>query len=133
MRLKLKEDPKEWRKATLLSAVGLGLLSSVLRWRHVLARAPWVAVLATLAVVMICAWFRPRWFRGYYRVSSRVGFYVSQFLGCVVLAVLFLVVVTPVGWVLRLLGKDVLELKARREAVSCWHKAGDSTPLDRLF
>jgi len=45
MRMKLifKEDPKAWRKSTLLTAAGLAILSSLLRWRRHLAVNYWCA------------------------------------------------------------------------------------------
>jgi hypothetical protein len=133
MKLKLKEEPKEWRKAAWFGSLGMGILSTVLRWRHVLPPSGWKAVLAVLGVVAVCAWLRPRWFRGYYRFTSRLAFYLTQFVGYAVLAVLFLVVVTPLGWLLRLLGKDLLQTKRGGEATSCWQTAKESTPLDRMF
>ena len=133
MKLKLKEDPREWRKATLLSALGLAILSTVLRWQHILPVAGWIAALAVFAGVMLCAVLQPRWFRGYYRLSIRLGFYASQWIGCAVLAVLFLLVLTPLGWALRLAGKDLLQLKQPRNTVIYWHSTGESSPLNQLF
>ena len=133
MKLHFKEDPKEWRKSTLLTALGLAILSSVLRWRKRLPADVWCAVLVVLAVVAICAVLQPRWFRGWYRLSLRLGFYSSQFIGRCVLLLFFLVVITPVGWVLRLAGKDSLQLKRPAGAATYWHPSKDSSPLDRLF
>ena len=133
MKLKFKEDPKEWRKSALLGALALAVLGTLLRWRHILPVAGWVTALAVLAGVMLCAGLRPRWFRGYYRFSLRLGFYASRWIGCAVLAVLFLLVLTPLGWVLRLTGKDLLQLKPPRDAATYWHPTGESSPLDRLF
>jgi hypothetical protein len=109
------------------------VLSTVLHWRHVLPAAAWELALSVLALVAISAWLFPPWFRGYYRFSNRLGFYLTRVLGCVVLAVFFLLFVTPLGLVLRLLGKDLLQVKDRRAAATAWQKAGESTPLDSLF
>jgi hypothetical protein len=133
MRLRLKEDPKEWRKATLLTALGLAILGTVLRWRHILPVTAWGAALAVLVVLALLATVRPRWFRGYYRFSSRLGFYIAQWLGYAVLATLFLLVLTPLGWALRLMGKDLLQLKPPRNSATYWHPTGENSPLDRLF
>jgi hypothetical protein len=133
MRLRLKEEPKEWRKAAWLAAGGLAVLSTVLRWRRILPTRAWLAALGVLAVVMACAWLRPAWFRGYYRFSMRLGFGLTQVLGRIVLAALFVVVVTPLGWLVRLLGKDPLQIKPPRDARTFWQPAKPSTPLERLF
>jgi hypothetical protein len=133
MRLNLKDDPKEWRKAALMTAVGLAVLSSLLRWRRVVTNPAWLIVLALLGAAAICALLRPRWFRGYYRLSMRAGFAVSQFIGRVMLALFFFFILTPVGLILRLAGKDALQLKSPPGAASYWRRAKDCGPLDRLF
>jgi len=133
MKLKFKEDPREWRKSALLTALGLAVLSSLLRWRRHLPVNAWYAVLGVLAIAAIIALFRPRWYRGWYRLSLRLGYYSSQLAGRCALALFFIFVVTPVGLMLRLAGKDPLQLKRPSNAATCWRSAKDSSPLDRLF
>lgn len=133
MKLKFKEDPKEWRKSTLLTALGLAFLSSVLRWRNRLPVNGWLALLALLGFVAILAVLQPRWFRGWYRLSLRLGFYSSQFIGRGVLLLVFIFVITPLGWVLRLAGKDSLQIKHPPGVPTYWHTSKDASPLDRLF
>jgi predicted acyltransferase len=133
MNLKLKEEPREWRKQALLAILGLAVLSSLLRWRRVLPQHLWLAVLVVLAGGVICAWLRPSWFRGYYRFSMRLGFVVSQAMGFVALVFFFLFILTPVGFILRLAGKDPLQLKRPADATTFWQPARSDSPLDRLF
>lgn len=133
MKLNLKDEPKEWRKSALMAALGLAILSSVLRWRHVLANDIWFAILALVGLVAICALAKPRWFRGYHRFSTRLGFAVSQFIARILLALFFFFILTPVGVILRLAKKDALQLKRPREATTYWQPAKDYNPLDRLF
>jgi hypothetical protein len=133
MQLNLKDEPKEWRKSALLAAFGLALISSVLRWRHVFGTRAWLSVLSVLALVAIGAMLRPRWFRGYHLFSMRVGFAVSKILGRILLMLFFLFVLTPVGWILRLTGKDLLQLKRLPNATTYWQQSNGSSPLDRLF
>jgi hypothetical protein len=45
----------------------------------------------------------------------------------------FIFIITPLGWVLRLSGKDLLQLKRPREANTFWHSSKDGSPMDRLF
>ena len=133
MKLNFKEDPKEWRKSALLTALGLALISSLLRWRKHLPVNVWLVVLAVLAVVAVCAVLQPRWFRGWYRLSLRLGFYSSQFVGRCVLLVFFIFVMTPLGWLLRLMGKDPLQLKRPPGAATYWQKSKDASSLEQLF
>jgi hypothetical protein len=133
MKLKLKEDPKEWRKAAWMSALGLALLSSLLRWRRRLPVPAWEMVLCLLAVLAVAAALRPRWFRGYYRFSARLGFALSQMAGYAVLALLFFLVVTPLGLVLRMLGKDPLRLRRPARAATYWTEVRQKSSLEQLF
>ncbi len=133
MKLKLKEEPKEWRKAAWMSALGVAMLSSLLRWRRVLPVAAWELVLCLLAALAVAAALRPGWFRGYYRFSTKVGFGLSQMAGRAVLALVFFIVVTPLGLVMRMLGKDPLHLRRPARAESYWSEVRRKSSLDRLF
>jgi hypothetical protein len=133
MNLHFQEDPQEWRKSALLTTLGLAILSSLLRWRKHLPVNYWLALLVLLAVVAICAVLQPRWFRGWYRLSLRLGFYSSQFIGRCVLLLFFIFILMPLGWILRGMGKDPLQLKRPRQAATYWRQARDCNPLDRLF
>jgi hypothetical protein len=133
MKLRLKEDPKEWRKATLLSAGGLALLSSLLCWRGVLPKAGWVAALAVLGATAVASLVAPRWFRGYYRFSHRLGFHLARGLGFLALGAIFVLVITPMGLALRAFGQDPLRLKRPAQKESYWHPAKANSPLDRMF
>jgi hypothetical protein len=133
MKLKLKEEPKEWRKAAWMSALGMAVFSGLLRWRHVLPVAAWVLVLYALASLAVAAALRPRWFRGYYRFSARLGFAISQLAGRIVLALFFFIIVTPLGLVLRMLGKDPLRLRRPVGAESYWTEVRKKSSLDQMF
>jgi hypothetical protein len=133
MNLNLKDEPKEWRKSALLLLFGLALISSLLRWRHHLGQQTWLVLLAVFAVVAVAAVLQPRWFRAYHLWSMRLGFVISRILGRVLLTLFFIFVITPLGWLLRLAGKDPLQLKRPANTDSHWHTAKDCSPLDRLF
>ena len=133
MKLNFKEDPKEWRKNILLTALGLAILTSILRWRQHLTTDYWVAILVTLALLAFTAIIRPPWFRGWYRLSLRLGFYSSRFVGYCALVVFFIFVLIPLGWWFRLIGKDSLQLKRPRGAATYWTPADNRSSLDQLF
>jgi hypothetical protein len=133
MKLRLKEEPAEWRKSVLLTVLGLALLNSLLRWRHVLSGPTWLVVLILLALIAGTAFLAPRWFRGYYRFSMRLGFASSQVVARIVLFLVFLLLVTPLGILFRVAGKDPLRLKRRKDANSYWTPARETSPLDRSF
>jgi hypothetical protein len=133
MKPNLKDEPREWRKSALMTALGLVVLSSVLRWRHVLTNKTWFMLLALFGVIALCALWQPRWFRGYHRFSMKLGLVLSRFFGRLLLVVFFFLILTPVGLILRLIGKDALQLRRRHKATTYWQPAKDYSPLDRLF
>ena len=133
MALRLKEDPKAWRKSTWLSALGVALVSTVLRWRGGLPTRSWAAIVLAMFAVAVAVWARPGWFRGYYRISTRLGYWSSQAVARVVLVLVFLFLVTPLALLFRLSGKDSLRLRRDRSAKSYWQPAKPASPLDRQF
>ncbi len=133
MKLRLKEDAREWRKSVLLTALGLALLSSLLRWRRLFGGTTWILILSLLVLIAAASFVRPQLFRGFYRVSMRVGFALSQAVARVVLVLVFVFLVTPLALVFRLAGKDALRLKHRKETASYWSDARETSPLDRMF
>jgi hypothetical protein len=133
MRLRFKEEPKEWRKATLLSLIGPSVLMGILRWRGAVSWAFLAVALVLIALVALCALAQPRWFRGYYRFGTWLGFHIIQIFGKVVLAVVFFLVITPFGWVLRLMGKDLLQLRPPRDQQTLWQPAKGEGSLDSMF
>ena len=92
MNIRYQENPSAWRKSTLLTVLGLAILSGLLRWRHVLSTGQWLVVLAVLGGAALLAALRPRWFRGYYRFSTWAGVWSSQYVARVFLALLFFLV-----------------------------------------
>jgi len=133
MKLKLTENPKEWRKAGVMGSLGLAVMSSLLRWRHHLSQPAWIAALCILACVAICAIAQPRWFRGWYRVTGWIAFQIGQTIGRVAFVLVFFLVITPAGLIMRLMNRDPLQLKKPANATTYWNKAKDFTTLDRMF
>ena len=133
MRLHFKEDPKEWRKAALLGLIGPAAILGFLRYRGAVSPACLAAALALIALAALGAWVRPRWFRGYYRFTTRLGFYIIQVLGKIVLAAFFFVILTPFGWIMRRLGKDFLQLKSPRDQQTYWQPARKDSSLDNMY
>ena len=133
MRPKLKEDPREWRKFTLSATAAATLLTGLMLYQGKLSWPSAAAVFAVLMAVALAVAIRPGWFRGFYRAGMTVGFRVGQVVGRVLLTLFFLLVLTPMAWLLRLLGKDLLSLKWDKSATSYWRAAKPPGDLDRLF
>jgi hypothetical protein len=133
MKLTLENDPRVWRRFTLTALPAPAVLGGVLLWKGVLPTSGllvWLGVLGVLAVLCLA---RPVWFRGFYRVGMTVGFIVSRVLGWITLSLIFCLVVTPLGAVLRWLGHDPLQLRRDPQARSYWHTPRARHDLDRMF
>ena len=133
MKLRFKENPGEWRKVTLLGLIGPSVLAGILRWRGAISWKFLAVTLALFALIALCACVRPRWFRGYYRFATRLGFYTVQIFGKLVLTAVFCFVLTPLGWIMRLAGKDLLQLKTPPDQPTFWHPAKQDGSLDRMY
>ena len=133
MRLRFKEDPREWRKIALLGLIGPAAIAGILRWRGVVSGTCLAGVLAVIALAALFVCVRPRWFRGYYRFTTRLGFHIMKVLGGIVLAAFFFVILTPFGWIMRLLGKDLLRLKSPPDQQTFWQTTRQDGSLDRMF
>lgn len=131
--LRLKEKPVEWIKFVGVIGLAVNLVAWLLwhRGRAPLALAAAAAVVATLA--LLTAMIRPRWFRGFYRGGMTVSFHIGQVIGKVLLTLFFFLFVTPLGLVLRLLGKDLLQLQPKSGEPSWWRPARTSREFDRMF
>ncbi len=133
MKLKLKEEPREWLKFTAVMAVVVAIVTYLLHRKGIISRELLLVMGAGLVVVLSVCSIWPHWFRGFYRGGMTVSFHFGQVIGKVLLTLLFLLMVTPLGLVLRLCGKDLLELKRKPAATTYWCPARKGTRFDRLF
>jgi hypothetical protein len=63
----------------------------------------------------------------------RLGFAFSRVLGKFFLTLFFIFLITPLGWLVRPTGKNLLELKRPAKAESYWHTAKTPGSLDRMI
>lgn len=133
MKLKLKEDPKEWFKFTAVMALVVVVIAALLIRSKVLPPLALLYVGILLHFTLVTCWMRPVWFRGFYRAGMTLSFRVGQVMGFVWLSIFYLLVVTPLGLVLRLAGKDLLALKRARGTGSYWRVSRPPGSFDRLF
>ncbi len=131
--MKLKEDPREWQKLVLVLCLAASVVAFFLWKRGRIAHQTFFNVGICASLILCLCLVRPRWFRGFYRLWMTGSYYVGQFMGQVMLTVMFVVMVTPLGLLLRLLGKDPLRLKRGQGEGSYWQPAKNYDRFDRLF
>lgn len=116
--VKWRPDARELRRFAIAMLVGFGLLGLLWAWRaNEIATGS--IVLWTIGVVLAVAAFVPGLGRvaylSVYLPSSFVGYFVSH----IILVLMFFLIITPLGLILRLMGKDPLRQK-RPQHESGW-------------
>jgi hypothetical protein len=113
----LKRGPRELRRFGLLVGAVFAALGSIWLMR---GKPHFMYLLGPGAVLVLAGALAPRTLRGVYVVwmafALALGFVVSH----VLLTLFFFLVITPVGLVARLLGKDFLRLRIKRGAATYW-------------
>lgn len=131
--LRLKENPREWQKFVAVIGVALNLLIWLLWWRGRVPLAFGIVSGSAAIAALVAALIQPRWFRGFYRGGMTVSFQIGQMIGRVLLTIFFFLLVTPLGLLLRCMGKDLLQLKRDSRAESWWQPAKNNREFDRMF
>lgn len=131
--LRLKENPCEWQKFVAVMGVVANLIAWLAWWRGHLPLGVPIAVTSLALLALVTALIQPQWFRGFYRGGMKVSFQIGQAIGKVMLTIFFFVVVTPMGLGLRLMGKDLLQLKKNPSDKTWWRPAKNAREFDRMF
>ena len=113
----LKTGDRELRKFGLAVGGVFAVLGLLFLWRHK-AHYPYFVWPGLTLVVVGALW--PRNLKWVYIAWMSVAFVLGFVMAHVILTLLFLLVITPMGWVARLSGKDFLSLKLDRAAKSYW-------------
>ncbi len=133
MQPKLKEQPREWLKFTAVMTLMLAVVAVLLHRRRIVSQEVLLGIGLLLALVLAVCAARPRWFRGFYRAGMTISFHVGQVIGRALLTLFFLLALTPLGLLLRLFGKDLLNLRRKPAATTYWQPAKTSRQFDRQF
>ena len=79
---------------------------------------PWA--LAVSGAFLLVTLIRPRLLHPLNRLWTRLAVLISKVTNPIMTGLMFYVLFTPVAWVLRLMGKDLLRLKAEPAAKTFW-------------
>ena len=97
-------------------------------WPLVHGRSVHLWPLAVAAIFLAAALAVPAALRPLNRLWFLLGMMLSKMMTPVVMSLLFFVVVTPVGFLMRAFGQDPLRLKRERNAESYWIKRSPPGP-----
>lgn len=125
------EEAKKFGRVMAWCFVGL---AAFFFWRHK-GIAPYLLLLGILFQVL--AWFLPVLLVPVEKVWMKIGHALGWFNTRVLLTLAFYLIFTPIGWILQLIGKDLLDEKIEKKRKSYWKiwERKDINPSDyeRLF
>lgn len=113
--VKWRPDARELRRFAVAMLIGFTVLGLLSAWRAKGIGTPSIALWST-GVILAVAAFVPRLGRiaylSVYLPTGIIGYVVSN----VLLALMFFFVVTPLGLILRLMGKDLLQQRRPKQS-----------------
>jgi multisubunit Na+/H+ antiporter MnhG subunit len=113
------QERTQSRKTTLVVAAVLGLLAAWNVYRGRMIRAEIMGAVA--AVLAVTGFFLPelavRFHRGWMKLGGALGYVNSRIL----LTIVYFLVITPFGWIRKLMGSDPLLRRQTRED-GYWHR-----------
>lgn len=102
--------------ALLFLGIGCAIGAYLLFWKGSSNGYIWMGI----GVVLCVARLIPPLFRTIYRFWVGLSVVLGYFISRIILTVLFFVVVMPIGFVMRLVGKDPMERKLDPDAPTYW-------------
>lgn len=133
MRLKLKEEPAEWQKFTLVMLTLCSGLNLLLWYKGLFPTLLYRGLFLLLAAVATWCLVKPRAFRGLYRNGMTVSHAIGQVMGKVLLTLFFFLALTPLALLMRLMGKDPLQIYKKGDKPTYWCDSRERSRLDRMF
>jgi hypothetical protein len=130
MARKKHSETREARRFALILAIALAVLAGLALWRHHTTRAAWFAGAGAAIGLMSVAVF-PLWLV-LFRQWMKLALVLSWVMTRVILSVFFFVVLTPVGLVMRALGKAPLDLRWKDGKATYWiEKTSPESTIER--
>jgi hypothetical protein len=119
---------RDLRRFGLALGSGLTLMGGFLTWRD---RAAGPYLLGIAAALLVCGALFPRVLAPLERIFAKVAHLVTTGLTYVILVIAFFLVIFPIGLLVRLLGKDLLEMKPAPDRRSFWEPVDPEGPTSR--
>ncbi len=115
----IKSGKKELKEFGITFAIVFGLFGVLFWWRH----KPYFYYLFFVSVFfMFFGLFLPIALKPIQKIWMAVALVMGSIMTKVILFILFYLVITPIGIICRLSGKDILDLKLDKAKTSYWIK-----------
>lgn len=115
----LKVSKKNLRKFGILLFFVFAIITGLMLWRS----RPYWTIPAVISLLFLFAGLAiPVLLRGFYRVWMAIGFILGWIMTRLILTVAFFLIFTPIGLLLRIIKKDLLDMKIEKTEKSYWKK-----------
>ena len=126
----IKSTPKELKRFGLTLGIAFGFLGALLIWKHYPAGS---TLLISTAFFMGGAWVAPAILKPIHKIWMTLALTMGAVMTRVILTALFYLVITPLGVLTRIFGKDFLDRKFRENKKSYWHERNVKSDYERQF
>ncbi|MFQ5428880.1 MAG: hypothetical protein ACE5E1_01110 [Phycisphaerae bacterium] len=141
LQVDLNPPPRTLRQFGLIGLAGFGALAVLARFQWLLfAALPDSAVGSTVyalaGLAMFCGLFAmlaPTWLRPLFVVMTLITLPIGWVVSYLVMFVIFYVVLTPVGLVFKLIGRDAMNRQFDRSSATYWIKRTPPASAGRYF
>ena len=131
--LRLSDKPIEWAKFILVIAIMLAAATWYVSHALSLFKLYPILLSVIILTVVIVAFINPTPFKPFYCNGMKLSYAIGQVISRVILMLFFLIVLTPIAWILRVLGKEVLSLRFRSGKETYWRASNQDQNFDRMF
>ncbi|MBU1122843.1 MAG: SxtJ family membrane protein [Candidatus Omnitrophota bacterium] len=123
----IKSEKKDLRQFGIIVGVGMAVLGSLFWWRGKDSYFYFLGISATLLFFGLTA---PKILKPFQKVWMSMAVLMGWVMTRVILTVFFYLVITPIGLLMRMFGKDVLNENMDKRAQSYWVPVEDEN-LDK--
>ena len=131
--MRLKDNPREWKKFVWLYSFIAIVLAALAYRKNRISVVTVEIILITAICCGVLVLFKPVLFRPIYGVCMRFFARVGNVMGKILLTILYFLALVPLAVILRLSGKDLLELKRSPEQKSYWKTPRRTGAYDQQF
>ena len=139
--LNLNPPPKTLRTFGLIGVVGFGLIGAMFFWQIGLGKLPSAEAARTTAFVLwalgaYCGLFAaiaPAAVRPVYVVLTLITFPIGFVVSYIVMGIVYYLVLTPVGLIFRLIGRDAMNRRFDPAAETYWVERRRPESVKRYF
>jgi hypothetical protein len=117
MLINKKNEKKEIKKFSITFGIILGILGTVLFFR---GREFYFYFLFLSLFFLIVGFFAPTLTKPIYKFFMILATFMNKIVTVILLSIMFYLVITPIGILAKLFGKDFLDLKFDKKADSYW-------------